>query len=994
VVGLTLNAISIALGPAQTWPDDRTVVEMFEAQAVAAPARPAVTYGSVTLSYGDLDAKANVLARDFQGRGVGPGDIVALVLDSGIELVVAVLASMKLAAPFVIVDTAATDRRATMLAELAPRTVIDADLTLAEIQSLDAPSVSRRAGLADVAYGYFTSGSTGTPKCALNRHRGLRNRLLHMNTCLGVDARDVVVQTTPAIYDSFLWQALWPLINGNHFVVPTHLRSYELREIVLTMIASRATVADFVPSVLGLVIELLAAEPQLADGLKRLRALLVGGEPFNPHHFSALQQLLPAAQLINTYGATENSIGTIFHHITARDIGGEVPIGRPITNTCAVILDDALTPVPRGTVGEIYVGGDCLGVGYLHDPERTEAVFIASPVDWLPTDRLYRTGDLGYMRADGRLVYVGRRDDQVQVHGVRIELGEVEAALLAQPGVRQAKVITCDEGDNRYLHAFVCAPKLTGAQVRRRLAGQLPRAMVPRWVTVLEEMPRRESGKVDGDELARRSASAAADIAPRARDDPVVAVIRSVWRHVLGADPRSDDSSFFDAGGDSLSAQRMALALEQQLGRRVSGRDVIESPTLAALATRIAGCPLDAADPRDRVSQARTAPPPPELAQDICWDGPARAGFNGDVLLTGGTGFIGAHVLASLLTATTGSVHCLVRAPSASAGHARLRHTLRHYRLEQAVASDRVIVHPADLNQPGLGCPDRDYRRLAGTVDAVVHAAAEVNLVLDYRWHHETNVAGTEQILRFATRERLKRLHLVSTLSVLRAPSVPEGRLLELPYEAGDAELTSGYAASKWMAERLGVLAAQRGLPVTTYRLGEVFPSSRTGVPNRRALINLILQHSLRLGMWFTSGIVTDYTTVDDVGDLMAAGVVGEATGWYHVLQPQPVALDDIAAYFAAEFGLRPCSYREFWTAARDAADDSASADLLRMLSALPAPAGDVSEDDPCSPLAGMSADGTARFSSRRAHALLTSLGRHWHSPDAETISRYARAFQ
>ncbi len=431
-------------------------------------------------------------------------------------------------------------------------------------------------------------------------------------------------------------------------------------------------------------------------------------------------------------------------------------------------------------------------------------------------------------------------------------------------------------------------------------------------------------------------------------------------------------------------------ALEQQLGRRVSGRDVIESPILAALAARIGGCPPQAPDPR----AGQAGLPPPELAEDICWDGPARAGFDGDVLLTGATGFIGAHVLASLLSATSGSVHCLVRAPSASAGQARLRHTLRHYRLEQAAASDRIVAHPADLTQPGLGCRDPDYRRLAGTVDAVVHAAAEVNLVLDYRWHHETNVGGTEQILRFATRERLKRVHLVSTFSVLRAPSALEGHLLELPYEAGDAELSNGYAASKWMTERLGVLAAQRGIPVTTYRLGEVFPSSRTGVPNRRALINLILQHAVRLGMWFTSGIVTDYTTVDDVGDLIAAGVAGEATGWFHVLQPLPLALDDIAALVAAEFGLRPSSYREFWAAARNAADASASADLLRMLSTLPAPAGEPSEDDRCRPLVGMFADGTARFSSCRAHALLASSGRHWHAPDAETIGRYARALQ
>lgn len=995
---------SVSSGPVVRWAVEGTVLDIVERQVAACPERPAITDGATTLSYLEADRTANGLAHRLVESGVGAGDVVALAIDGGPELAVAVLAAMKVAAPFVILDPTPNDRRSTVLAELSAALVLctsagpavvapnTSTFSLADIDSRDSITPTSRAGLDDIAYGYFTSGSTGMPKCALNLHRGLRNRLLHMNRCFGVRDDDVVVQSTSPIYDSYLWQLLWPLINGNRFVVPGNAGAHDVRRLAASMAEHGATVADFVPSVLGLFIELLAAEPALRDGLDRLRALLVGGEAFNPEHVTLLRQLLPNVELVNTYGATENSIGSIFHHIGPLD-DREVPIGTPISNTCAVVVDDETRIVAPGALGELYVGGDCLGAGYLGDLERTAEVFVDNPFADVATDRLYRTGDLVFMRDNGALVYVGRRDDQVQVQGVRVEPREVEAALLAQPDVAEAKVIARREAHTTELTAFVVGHALDAHAVRSRARRQLPRTMVPRSIVVLDDLPLMVNGKIDVGELRRHAAREAENPVGEAPRTGPHDVVRRAWRYVLDADPDSDASSFFDAGGDSLSAQRLALALEQQLGRRISVGDIIESPTVAAL-TRLA------AGDAEHAGSAHAAPAQPHLASDIVWSGPRRTGHAGAVLLTGATGFVGAHLLAELLERTPADVHCLVRAPSKGAAATRLARVLRYYRIVRPDLTERVVPVAGDLSSSHFGWDGDDYRRLAREVDVVVHAGAEVNRVLDYRWHREANVGGTTEVLRFASTERLKRVHFVSTVGVLRGrraesgaarPSGADVRLLELPHDEPGG-YRSGYAESKWMAERVAILAADRGIPTTVYRLGEVFPSSATGVPNRRSLIDLILRQTVRVGAVFPSALVTDYTTVDDVAAVIAAGVTSEAHGWYHLLQPDPVRFDDLTGAFADEFGLRSMSYRDFWSATRDMADRSPSVDVLRLLSALPPADSGVANDRIDVALGELLADGTARFSTQRTERLLAASELGWHHADPALFRRYARA--
>ncbi|HEU5320218.1 MAG TPA: amino acid adenylation domain-containing protein, partial [Methylomirabilota bacterium] len=454
------------------FPRDATVLALVEAQVQRTPRRAAITHEGRTLTYADLDGKASTLAHRLAGHGAAKGDVVPLVMNNGLELPVAMLATMKLGAVFVPVDaTWPAERIDTILRQVRPTTLVTTEdarpgaawaaaSVVIDVDGLAAAAPTRplaEVTADDLIYGFFTSGSTGVPKCALNIHRGLVNRFLFMTRRYASDGRDVVLQNSRHVFDSSIWQLLWPLTNGSRVVIPRAAAHLDLASTVESIAQHGVTMTDFVPSVFNALVELVAATPALRDRLASLRQLLIGGEEMSARAVHTFRRLLPHVGLTNTYGPTEASIGMIFHEVRPDD-GDAIPLGRPIDNTFAVVLDDHLRVVPVGVLGEICIGGECLGPGYLADPAKTRAAFVDNPVPEIPGARLYRTGDLGYQRWDGHFRFVGRRDFQVKVGGVRIELGEVEAALLRHAGVREAKVaVTGDSPERKALVAYVVA---------------------------------------------------------------------------------------------------------------------------------------------------------------------------------------------------------------------------------------------------------------------------------------------------------------------------------------------------------------------------------------------------------------------------------------------------------------------------------------------------------------------------------------------------------
>ena len=444
----------------------RPLASLVEAQVDRDPERPAVVHAGATLTYGRLDRLANGLARELGELGVTRGDLVPLLLGNSLELPVSMLALLKLGAAFVPLDGQWPDRRlATALDVLdRPLTITAPGAPVPQGKELPVRIASlvetgERPGVAvgpdDLAYGVFTSGTTGNPRCALNRHGGLVNRLRFMTRWFGPapDGVEVVLQNSKHTFDSAVWQLFWPLTTGGRTVVPAPGDFLDLRHTVETIATHGVTVTDFVPTTFNLLVARLAADPDALRRLGALRHLVVGGEEISPLQVHRLRRLLPGLRVSNAYGPSETAIGMVFHDVLAAD-GDDVPLGRPIDNCAAVVVDERLRPLPAGAVGEILIGGACVGAGYLGAPEPTTAKFVPNPFPQVPGQLLYRSGDLGWYDPRGRLHFGGRRDFQAKVNGVRIELGEVELAAEGCPGVRQATVLVAGTDAGRGLAVF------------------------------------------------------------------------------------------------------------------------------------------------------------------------------------------------------------------------------------------------------------------------------------------------------------------------------------------------------------------------------------------------------------------------------------------------------------------------------------------------------------------------------------------------------------
>ncbi|MEU9609745.1 amino acid adenylation domain-containing protein [Streptomyces sp. NPDC048057] len=600
-----------------------TLPELFEAQVAAAPDATAVVASDGRLTFRELNARANRLARLLVAHGAGPEASVALALPRTGDAVVGLLAVLKSGAAYVPVDPAyPAERIAFMLADSAPVLALTTSGTAdaavgAERLVLDDPAtVQALAGLSDAdleprersapllpaspAYVIYTSGSTGRPKGVVVDHAGVVN-LLHAQRAeffaqTAGDGRFRVALTASLSFDTSWDELVW-LWAGHelHFVDETTRRDPALlRDYAL---AQRLDLLDVTPSF---------AQHLLESGLfdggpgHRPSVLVVGGEALGAALWERLSAVAGLA-VYNFYGPTEATVDAAFTELSRASWPA---IGRPLANTRAQVLDPALRPVPVGTVGELYVAGPGLARGYLRRPELTAERFVADPFGPAGS-RMYRTGDLVRWNAAGQLEYVGRADDQVKIRGFRVELGEVESALAARPGVRQAAVAVREDSPGvRRLVGYVVGD-VDGAEVRRSLAVRLPDHMVPSAVVTLDALPLTANGKVDRRALPAPDLGAGADRALTAPRSEVERVLCAVFAEVLGVPQVGIDDSFFDLGGDSIVSIQL-VSRARKAGLVFSPRDVFQQRTPRALGL-VAG---HGAQPVAEHSGAGTGPVP------------------------------------------------------------------------------------------------------------------------------------------------------------------------------------------------------------------------------------------------------------------------------------------------------------------------------------------------------------------------------------------------
>uniref|UniRef100_UPI001443A068 non-ribosomal peptide synthetase n=2 Tax=Erwinia amylovora TaxID=552 RepID=UPI001443A068 len=561
-----------------TWPTSQPVQVLFEQQAAQNPAALALTFEGQTLSYGELNSRANRLAHALLARGVGPDGLVAICAARSPQLMVALLAVLKTGAAYVPLDPDYPQQRLHYILQDAAAPLLLADAAgraaLGEHQvgtiALDIPLQGEwpltnphhhadRGALDDLAYVIYTSGSTGNPKGAGNSHRALLNRLRWAADEYGLDASDRVLQKTPFGFDVSVWELFLPLIVGASLVIAKpggHKDPAYLAELIEQQ---RVTTAHFVPSMLALFLHHPVG--RCDDCLRRL---IFSGEALPAELLKEVLATLPTVTCFNHYGPTEAAIDVTSWRCHALRQQQPVPIGRPIANSRIYLLNDQQQPVPFGASGELYIAGTPVARGYHRRAELTAERFLADPFSKLPGARMYRTGDLARYQPDGSLVYLGRNDDQVKIRGLRIEPGEIAAAIQMHPEVDAAAVIVDYRRGEPQLVAYVVLmphSQLNAAALRLTLNDSLPDYMVPAAWVMLDSLPLSPNGKLARDRLPLPDEHAFIRAENAAPATAAEAIVADIWGDLLDVEEPGRFDNFFDLGGHSLLAVRVVERL-------------------------------------------------------------------------------------------------------------------------------------------------------------------------------------------------------------------------------------------------------------------------------------------------------------------------------------------------------------------------------------------------------------------------------------------------
>jgi amino acid adenylation domain-containing protein len=601
-----------------------SIQAVFESQADRTPEQVAVRFQGDAVTYRQLNERANRLANYLVKQGVRQGDLVGVALERSPEMIIALLAVLKAGAAYVPVDPTYPENwisfvvedsrvsgvltqgaiRNKLPANIARLIVLDTDAEQIQAESAENPPLSAHP----VAYVMYTSGSTGMPKGVEGTQRGVLNRLGWMWEAYPFAAGEVCCQKTNVGFVDSVWEMFGPLLAGVPSVIVPQERLRDPEQLLQTLGEEHVTRLVLVPSLLRM---LLDHEPGLGKRVPELRLWSSSGEVLPMELVERFRGGFAEARLLNLYGSAEVAADATWHEVSEEDlVAPAVSIGKPIGNLQVYILDEHMQPVPVGVRGEIYVGGAGLARGYWRREELTKEKFVPNPFARETSgkesgeeerERLYRTGDVGRWRGDGEIEYVGRKDQQVKVRGMRVELGEVEAVLGRHGGVEEAVVVMVrGEGEEQGLAAYVRLAgngdgsggdggrKVTAGELRQYVRGKLPEHMVPGSYRQLQQWPLLPSGKVDrravadlqGEMLGEGEGYAAART-------EVERKLAGMWEELLKVERVGIDQNFFELGGHSLLALQVMARIRSQLGVELGVRSLFEGGTIAALAAEV-----------------------------------------------------------------------------------------------------------------------------------------------------------------------------------------------------------------------------------------------------------------------------------------------------------------------------------------------------------------------------------------------------------------------
>ena len=848
------------------FPAELTVNELFEQTAEKFPDRTAVVFEDQTMTYGQLNEKANQLARFLRDKGVGADTIVGIMLEKCPEMIVGMLGIIKAGGCYLpIKPDFPQDRIDYMLSNSEAPVLLTtgeymdkAENYTGDVLDLNAPAIyeADTANLPvvntpeNLIYIIYTSGSTGRPKGVMLEHHNIvrlfTNSTMGTDGYYGFDEHDAWSMFHSFCFDFSVWEMYGALLYGGKLVMVSKKTAVNPVSFLELLKEEQVTVLSQTP---GAFYNLIEEDLKSDDRDLCIRYVTFGGEELKPFLLADWHEKYPKTQLINMYGITETTVHVTYKEIEDDEIRNKISnIGVPIPTLTTYIMDRNLNLLPLGVPGELCVGGEGLARGYLGLPEVTADRFVENP--WKKGERIYRSGDLARKLPGGDMEYMGRIDFQVKIRGFRIELGEIENQLLKHGFVRKAVVIARDDDQNgRYLAAYLVmedGKDMTIAELREHILRELPDYMIPSYFIKLDTMPLTSNGKVDRKLLPEPSDHIETGTtfidARNTREKKIAAV----WAKVLGLDTVSVLDNFFELGGHSLKA--VSVVAELQHDFEVAVNDIFEYQTVAGLAENIKVRGDSLKTRLGKLKQAlmadveqRDSARDEDLEKMAAYrehnkkystlDYSGRRTYS-RVLLTGATGYLGIHILRELLTDREKKVYLIVRGKTREAAEQRVLEKLAYYFGSDFYTKfgSRITVFNGDLGEAYLGLSQKTYEELASKVDAVFHPAALVKHYGDYEVFYHSNVGATLQLLEFAATHTKKDFHHISTLSV--SDGFVEGQdhivFSEYDYDLGQKS-DNYYARTKFEAERCVFEARKDGLNTTIYRVGNISINSKTG---------------------------------------------------------------------------------------------------------------------------------------------------------------------
>ena len=588
------------------YPKDQTMQELFEKQTARQPDNIAILFGDKRLTYGELNNKANQLARVLRSKGVKANSIVGIMVERSPEMIIGIMGILKAGGAYLPIDPEyppericymLTDSGTSILLtqehlfHIAPFKGETIDLDHQGLYSGDPANLIPVNTPQDLAYVIYTSGSTGKPKGVEIEHHSLVNTLSWLQNQYPITEEDIILQKTSYTFDASVWEVLWWGMAGAKVCLLEPQGEKDPAKIIKAISENKVTVIQFVPSLLNILLEYMKEQVN-QEHLSSLKMVFVGGEALQANlveRFHEICNTKSNVKLINQYGPTEATIDASHFECLTEEKHASIPIGKPIDNINLYIMNGANKLQPIGIAGEICIAGEGLARGYVNRPELTAEKFVENPFS--PGEKMYRTGDLARWLPDGTIEYLGRMDHQVKIRGFRIELGEIEAELLKLPSIKETIIIAKEDskGDKYLCAYFIAEQALIVAELREHLAKAIPDYMLPSAFVQLDKMPLTSNGKIDRKALPEpegRINTGTEYVAPR---NAVEEKLAEIWQEVLGVEKVGIEDNFFELGGHSLKAITLVAKIHKEFGAEIALQEVFKAQTIKAMIKTIEG---------------------------------------------------------------------------------------------------------------------------------------------------------------------------------------------------------------------------------------------------------------------------------------------------------------------------------------------------------------------------------------------------------------------